>query len=158
MKDEIELRKVTPQDCELLFEWINEPVVRENAFNSDSIEWEEHKKWFQDQLENNKIQIYIGEVEGEPVGQVRFEKENSFAVISVTIASKFRGQGYGSKLINKGSRKILQKHDSLKELKARIKKFNKASIKAFQSAGYEFEREDTFKDCSAVVYSYSELN
>ncbi len=40
------LRNAEYTDCEHIFYWANDPTVRANAFNSNLIEFEDHKAWF----------------------------------------------------------------------------------------------------------------
>jgi UDP-2,4-diacetamido-2,4,6-trideoxy-beta-L-altropyranose hydrolase len=42
----ISRRNATLGDCKLYLEWVNDPEVRENAFNSNPIPWEVHQEWF----------------------------------------------------------------------------------------------------------------
>ena len=46
MYNNIFLRKATYEDMDLIFKWANDSAVRNNAFNQEKIEYQEHKKWF----------------------------------------------------------------------------------------------------------------
>ena len=48
----IYLRKATPSDIDILFEWVNDKEARQNAFASHIITYEEHTIWF-DRIMNN---------------------------------------------------------------------------------------------------------
>ena len=65
------MRRVTPEDCALLFEWANDPVVRRNSFSSAKISWEEHTAWFEAMQKRTDCGQYIYLCEEEPVGQAR---------------------------------------------------------------------------------------
>ena len=38
----VRLRRANEADKEILFEWVNEPTVREMSFTGDPIKWDEH--------------------------------------------------------------------------------------------------------------------
>lgn len=139
----------------MLFDWVNEPEARENAFNPEPIAWDEHKEWFEGQLNDSGSKIYIAEAGDQTVGQIRFEREKGVAVVSVSVDSNFRGEGFGSKIIHRGSERYRRQADAEPIIEARIKEDNTASVKAFRKAGYEFHREDQFHGTPAVVYRYS---
>lgn len=48
------LRKVTKDDIMLLYNWANDNEVRKNAFNSNYIDINVHKKWFEDKLNSER--------------------------------------------------------------------------------------------------------
>ena len=41
---EVSLRETNSKDIKKIFEWRNDPKVRDNSFNSDEIKWEDHSK------------------------------------------------------------------------------------------------------------------
>ncbi len=72
----IELRAVREDDARLLWEWVNDPVVRASAFNSEPIGWDTHVGWLAARLANPFAHLYLAsDAEGTPLGQVRFEGE-----------------------------------------------------------------------------------
>ena len=96
--DKFYLRKACEEDMNLLFEWANDPKVRQNAFHTEAIPYEEHQKWFYGLMKDEKRVQYIFMEENKPVGQIRFTIEGDEAVIGYSIASGMRGKGYGRKL------------------------------------------------------------
>ena len=72
---ELNARHARLEDEELLLQWANDKLVRQNAFNADQISPKTHRSWFYQCLRNlERCHIYIIETEdGLPVGQVRFE-------------------------------------------------------------------------------------
>lgn len=138
-KPAIRLRVVSVDDCRLIWEWANESVVREMSFSTDRISWEEHVKWFQNQINDRLCHFYIATVEVKssiaPIGQVRFMTESDHAEISVSISSAFRGCGYGAEVISLASELLFLK-TLARRIYARIKPNNIVSIRAFSRAGY----------------------
>ena len=73
MSPELELRPATRSDAELLWAWANDPSVRSASFHRGEIPWESHTAWFAGRLARPDCTIYVAELEGVPVAQVRFE-------------------------------------------------------------------------------------
>lgn len=154
MKKYINLREVEPDDCKLLFDWANEETVRRSSFSTEEINWEEHQQWFQNKLDDDLCFHYIGfnELESSPIGQIRFDREDSHAVVNVSIDKTFRGQGYGTSLIRLGSERIFHDCRRLNTLHAWIKPENEGSIRAFKKAGYSLEKTGTYKGHRSELY------
>jgi UDP-2,4-diacetamido-2,4,6-trideoxy-beta-L-altropyranose hydrolase len=143
MTHEPSIRPVQEQDCELLWHWANDPKVRENAYDSDPIPWEDHKEWFEKKLENASSKIYAAVVGPDPIGQIRFDVKESVAVVDVSVVESKRGRGYGTMLIERGTVRFL-KESAVQRVDAYVKADNNASRKAFEKAGYTL-REETKK-------------
>ena len=94
------LREAGKNDCELLFNWANDFKVRTNSISKDPILWENHEKWFFEKINSDKSKIYILEIAGNPVGQIRFDYQNNSWVIDYSISSEMRGKGLGKILVN----------------------------------------------------------
>ncbi|BAY60649.1 glycosyltransferase family 28 protein [Calothrix brevissima NIES-22] len=133
----LKLRLACSEDCQLLWEWSNDPEVRAFSFSTKPIPWEDHVEWFQSRLHSSNTILYIGVAKNDlPVGQIRYDINGDEAIISISIDKKFRHQGYGYKLIHLGCKKIFSNsHISL--IHAYIKNDNQASIKVFSKAGFK---------------------
>ena len=53
------LRAVTAEDAKTLFDWTNDPVTRQNSFQSKPVLWEEHIAWLQRKLEDENCFFFI---------------------------------------------------------------------------------------------------
>lgn len=53
------LKAATEKDINLLFEWTNDPSVRQNSFNSAPIPFEDHQRWFHRVLNDPNTFLYI---------------------------------------------------------------------------------------------------
>jgi spore coat polysaccharide biosynthesis predicted glycosyltransferase SpsG/RimJ/RimL family protein N-acetyltransferase len=137
----LHLRPITPEDARLLWEWVNDPAVREAAFNSEPIPWEDHHPWVEQHLDRSRGRIYIAELAGVPVGQIRFARVGEAAVeIGFSLSAPARGSGLGAALLVAG----LDRHrvDAPREsITARVKPANVASQRAFEVAGFELDGE-----------------
>jgi RimJ/RimL family protein N-acetyltransferase len=144
---------VHKDDCRLLWEWANEPAVREASFSSEPIPWKKHAKWFRTKLKDPLCLFFIALNEDcEPIGQVRYDIDDKEAVISVSLAKEIRGKGYGSQLIRLASERVLDSSE-VNEIHAYIKQENKASIHAFVKAGFQEFGTSTIHGRKAIKFT-----
>src|SRR5688572_2257873 len=68
------VRRVTASDAEMLWEWRNDALVRQNSFTSEPIGWTDHQCWLADRLASKDTVIYVLEDGVGPVAQVRYER------------------------------------------------------------------------------------
>lgn len=140
----IRLRRARAEDSRLLWEWANDPMTRANSFSSAPISWETHSKWFEQKLTNENCKFFVAQNWlGEPIGQIRFEIENTEAVVSTSIAPLMRGCGYGTRLIACGTAELFATSEA-KIIHAFVKSENKVSFRAFLSAGYKNIRREQY--------------
>jgi RimJ/RimL family protein N-acetyltransferase len=131
-----------------LFLWVNDKEVRRNAFNTNYIAYEEHKKWFNKALSSDDRIIYIAYAENIAIGQIRIDINNDIGLIDFSIAEEFRGKGYGSLLLKEVTR-IAKESSNVKELIGRVKLNNIPSQKAFEKAKFKLTNKQDY-----IEYSY----
>lgn len=125
------LRLAGPEDCADIYRWRNDPVTRNNSFNTEPIPYEAHVKWYQGALNDGSKIILIAVNDQEKIGMVRFDlKPAGEALINVVIAPEKRGQGFGSVILEKACQYIFDQ-TAITNITAEIKKENVQSIKAF---------------------------
>lgn len=130
------LRAIREEDCDLLFEWINDTEVRQAAFNSDTILYEDHRKWFYNKLGSSLTHMFIICVRENPVGQIRIDMGNNEGVLDYSIAKKYRGYSYGSRALEKIIVEVKERGIKINRLIGRVKIPNIQSRKAFENAGF----------------------
>ena len=84
---------------ELLFEWSNDVMTRENSISSEKIQLEEHNEWMKKMLENEEIKCHIFLQKGREVGMLRIDPFSLGNRISFSVDKRERGKGIGSKII-----------------------------------------------------------
>ena len=89
------LRSAESGDCKLLFSWVNDKEVRDNSILKEKISWDKHTKWFIATMNSKNSKIFILEFDGCPVGQIRYELQDSEWTIDYSVESKMRGRGFG---------------------------------------------------------------
>lgn len=146
----LQLRLAQPEDCRLVWQWSNDPVVRAASFSPELIPWEQHTVWFDRKVNAPTSVFYIVMDEAmEPMGQVRFELEGDEATISVSLGSRHRGKGYGSAAIQLASAALFEEAE-VHVVHAYIKQENQASIRAFEKAGFEFYQDTTIAGAAST--------
>lgn len=139
----IKFIEATQEHKSLLYSWVNDQKVRENSFNSNIVDYENHVNWFNEKLQSKSSIIYICYIEDTPVGQIRIDRiNNDIGLINYSVDSKFRGKGIGTSILIRAKDKISQL--KLNKLIGKVKKDNIASRKAFLNAGYAFIEEEDY--------------
>lgn len=136
MDQQAVLRPATENDTELYFEWANDMEVRANAFNSEPIVFYDHKKWFSAKLKSNDCYLFVLEGKTGSVGQIRFDKDQDIWMIDYSIASEYRGQGFGKTIVEFGIKRLIELKGQCK-IGALVKDSNPASLKVFRKLGFD---------------------
>jgi len=134
------LRPVTAGDVDLLFRWANDPLVRNNAYSSELIDYSTHKQWFTNKLKASSCSIFILTDGNTNFGQVRGDIRGNHTEIDYSIDDSFRGRGLAKKML------VLFEQEAVTDfLYAEVKKNNTASQRVFEKLGYKkSEREDIY--------------
>jgi RimJ/RimL family protein N-acetyltransferase len=150
----IVLREANAADSRRLWKWRNEESAREASFNNRVIPYEEHERWFQSRLGDGRTRILIAmDAHGWEVGYIRFDLSNESAEISICVDVNHRSRGYGTVIIRNGSEWILSARLARRIL-ARVKVLNRASLAAFERAGYSRIRRTFVGDAETWELQY----
>ena len=139
-------RPIKKGDCLKIFDIANDDEVREFSFNSDKIPLEDHKRWFDNILNDDSVKFYVLEYENDLIGQLRLDFDDEFPVISISLNKKYRGLGLSKILLARGLELIDGK------VIAYIKKENIRSISFFKSMGFKKESDVIIKNCEALKF------
>ncbi len=130
----ITFRPVRPSDCLLLFRWVNDPGVRNSSLDSNSISWPTHTAWFENFLDHPGKRLFIAELNGMPVGQIRFEPSEDRLRLSYSVDSLFRGKGFGRRIVEVGVREV--RRGVADPIVAEVRTENEPSLRVFRSLGF----------------------
>ena len=128
----LNIRLATLDNMKNVFDLSNDNIVRQNSIHTEKIEWNNHIKWFKNKINSKDSIFYIAEDNNNFIGYCRLDKEKDYWVITIHISDKYRGKGYGSKII----KEICAKNPD-KKLKALVKKENSASYNMFLNCGFK---------------------
>lgn len=139
-------RPIRKEDCLKIFEIANDSDVRQSSFNSDKILFADHKKWFNNIINDHSVKFYVLEYDEDLIGQLRLDFDEKYPVVSISLNKKYRGLGLSKILLNKGLELIDGK------VIAYIKKDNARSISFFKSMGFKKDEEVIIKECKALKF------
>ena len=137
----VTLRAATDDDCQVVFDWANDPLARSMSFNSILIDWEEHQRWFAESLLSETRQLFIGMEGAERVGMVRLDQTKEDFVVSLNVAPSVRGRGLGPQLLV-----------AIEKLVAYIRPDNSPSVRCFEAVGYTLAGQEMQGDVEALRY------
>ena len=147
--EEFGFRPVTEADFELLWRWVNDPVTRDNSFESGPIPWDRHESWCRSKVHDPQCRfLVVASAQLGEVGCVRFDLNRLEATISVSLSPHARGRGLGARVIARACERIFSAADA-ETVHAFIKPDNTASIAAFKKAGFGRQPLTTVKGLSA---------
>ncbi len=129
------IRPAAAEDCEQLWSWRNEADVRDASLDPSVIPWDTHCSWFERVLGSADVDLLIGEIGGEPVGVVRFDRRSDVIRVSVYLSPQGKGQGHGPRLLL-AAHEWARRQGHAGKVFAEIRPANAASVAAFEAAGY----------------------
>ena len=133
--NEAKLKKASQSDLYAYYNWVNDIDVRISSFNKKKIKFQDHKKWFYEQLKYPKKNLlYIFKTKKVYLGQTRLNISNKIAKIDYSVDKDFRNRGLGLEML-----KLVLKKNNFKKLKfyAEVKKKNKKSINVFKNLKFK---------------------
>ena len=134
LDDGVWVRLAEPNDCRLYFDWVNDPVARQNSFQSAPIAWNEHQHWFASRLKSSDAHLFVCMRGEEAVGQIRFDRLGIGWEIDFSVDKRRRGLGIGTKLLKLGVENMIRRESG--PLFANIKLTNDRSASCFKRAGF----------------------
>lgn len=151
----VKLKLATQKNCYFWWKIRNEKSVREASFDTKSIPYSTHKKWFEEKLNNKNSKLFIILSGNQKTGQLRLEKDGSKVKISLALIPASRGKGVGTKAIQLGAKYALEKMKAIK-VAAFTKPENLASIKSFEKAGFKNRGSIIYKNQRATLLEFSQ--
>ena len=133
----VALRPVEPGDEDVLLTWANDPATRAASRDHAEIAPADHHRWLEQRLAApGEARLWIGEVEGHPIGVVRFERRTPMVVeVAITVAPEARGRGLARPLLVAGVAAARDVFGPVTIL-ADVLPQNQASLALFTGAGF----------------------
>lgn len=136
MPPQISLRPAQAADSDAIWRWRNAEETRRHAFDDRPIPQDVHDRWFESALHDPARALLIGVHQGQAIGVLRYDITGDRATVSVYLLPGLYGRGFGSSLLEAGSRWMLENHPGVGVLRAEVKVANEASSGAFLKAGF----------------------
>jgi len=147
----ISIKPAKESDCELIWHWVNDQDVRNSAFCSDLIPFEDHKKWFHSKINEPQSYQFVGyDGSNQPIGQIRFDELSAREYdVDISIDKRFRERGYGSELIKQAIRELLN-FTNVDIIQSYVKLSNSASKYVFLKAGFIRENDTIINNFECI--------
>lgn len=145
--------KDNDEDCLLVYNLSNDPIVRQNSFNTETIPYENHTIWYKKTIASDRVVFFLVFEHNEFVGQMRFaalENDDDGYIISLSISPNFRGKHIGLQFLKLGLSELKKDKSDIRYILAEVRVDNVASNKLFISAGFKIEKNNEEK----VVYKF----
>lgn len=146
----VSFRLATDDDCDRAFEWRNHPSNRRYAFDSSVVELDAHRRWFRDTLANPSRVLLIGLVDDSDVGVLRYDLQDTAALVSIYLDPARHGQGHGTALLTAGVDWLRSRYPNVRSIVAEVLAENVASAQAFRAAGYRESHQSFRFDLSSA--------
>lgn len=135
----IRIRPATAQDAPMLFKWRNSEKVRRVSRDQEVIPLEAHIEWVTRTLARHDRHLTIGELDGVPMGVVRFDVNDEEAEVSIYLAPDETRSGLGSDLLVAAERWLVAEVAGLRQFRAEVLGDNTSSLHMFVATGYDPE-------------------
>jgi RimJ/RimL family protein N-acetyltransferase len=133
---DLSLRPASEADESRLLEWRNDPETRAASRNTAEVGVAEHAAWLAAVLVDPDRALLIGELAGDPVGQVRFDRiADRRWEISIALAAESRGRHLATPIIVLGVEWLRETFPEA-EVEAHVREANSRSLAAFRRAGF----------------------
>lgn len=128
------IRPAVAADAGLLLAWRNDPVTRAMSLETGDTPPERHAEWLAAKLADPTSELWIGEVNGLPVAQVRLDlAEPGVAVVSISVAPDARGRGHAGAALTEA---MAAQRLGPSTFRATVRRENTASLRLFETAGF----------------------
>jgi RimJ/RimL family protein N-acetyltransferase len=146
------VRPATEADSRTIWDWANDPATRAASFSPEPIPWERHVTWFTGKLHDPRCHLYVvTDKDQRPLGMVRYDVEDSEAVVSINLSPACRGRGLGPVALRQSADCLFDKAP-VHNVIALIKPENQASVVAFERAGYRSQGQTVVNGCGALRF------
>jgi len=99
--EQVQLTLATLADCEAIFQWQSDKNLRKFFKQPETPTWQEHSKWFENNLSNSSSSLYVICSNDTAVGTLRLDQQvkNEYEV-SILIKPTAQGKGLGLHALN----------------------------------------------------------
>ena len=132
----LKIENATMAECRFVYDVAVEPSVRRMSTRPGAFSFEEHQRWYAERLSDSATLFLTGSNGHDHVGYVRYKRDGRTAEVSIAVASRHRGRGYGTELLRLSDDRAFGAL-GVDTIIALVLPENAASRRAFTQAGYE---------------------
>lgn len=133
---DITVRRATIDDAELMHRGRNSPVSRRGSRETAEIPWDAHVAWLERTLADPDRLLLVGELDGVPVGVVRFDIDGTAAEGNEYRVPGARGQGLAIPLLMAAERALKAERPDVTTFKGFVKDDNRTWDEVVLSYGF----------------------
>jgi len=150
--DQTRLRQATKDDAQLIYRWRNDPSIIALSQSQRPVNLAAHHRWLTAALANPDYLVLVIEADGEPAGQLRFERlGREDADVTIYLIGDRLGRGHGSRAMALGEAEARRRWPELRRLWASVLTSNARSLAYFCKLGFERFNGNEATDEGAVV-------
>lgn len=142
----VSLRSVSKEDIKKIYEWRNNPRIRQKMFDTSKLNFDNHILYWNKRLADKNVFSYIIVSGSHDVGLAKLDFFDGYYEVDIFISPDSQGMGIGTKAIKLLIK--LAKKKMIKKLVARVKPSNEASKKIFEKCG--FKRKYIFYELEVI--------
>jgi spore coat polysaccharide biosynthesis protein SpsF len=138
---DVQVRPAVLEDGEDILAWRNERDAVRYSLSREPVDATAHAEWFARVLQDPGTQLWIGEVDGRPLGSVRVDVRAGIGTVSIAVADDARRRGFGKELLGQ----VLARNDRSEQVRvfeAHVMSANEASLRLFRAHGFEVSDEE----------------
>lgn len=133
----LSVEKASLDDARLIYDWRNDPRVRQCSIDQTVLDFDRHVEWFRQKLSSSTSFFLIAKEEfGRPVACVRFDCAASSANISIYTDPGLTTRGYGSAALRAALVWLANEHPEITVTEADVLVNNQLSHRMFSGLGY----------------------
>lgn len=129
------LRPAVEADRDRVLAWRNDPMSVGYSRSGSKVTESDHRAWFALRLESPGGRLWIADIDGRPVGQVRVDVTTGVGQVAFAVDPGCRGQGYGTEILRRLGTTLGADYQ-VQLLRAFVNRSNEPSERAFLAAGY----------------------
>tara|TARA_B100000780_G_scaffold148181_1_gene103549 strand:- start:213 stop:1724 length:1512 start_codon:yes stop_codon:yes gene_type:complete len=134
----LQVRNVDLKDTKNIFNWRNDPLIRNVSRKKNIIKFSDHMAWMNKIISSDQNAFLIVEKNKEAVGVVRYDmSELNIAEVSIYLVPKEIGKGLGKSVLLKADEWFKSHYPDIKIINANVLSSNSKSIHLFESANYK---------------------
>lgn len=144
----IQLRTATQSDSQNIFEWRTHPSIVKTSSNTNLITWDDHESWYLEAIKDKNRLVLIAEIDRIPIGVIRFDIENTAALISIYLVPRDDTKGFGSYLLIQAEEWLKSYRSDVINIRAEVLGDNIKSQSMFSKSNYHIKSIHFSKDIS----------
>ena len=147
------ISKASKDDIVGIYNLLHREFVKKYSPNSEKLEWEKYKSWYEFWLRSPYYLIYvIKNTNGKIIGQIRYEIDGEIATISIYFDKDNRGKGLGQVFVERSIEWLKFEMKDVKLVLACILEENENSIKMFVNSNFVFDEKNNYNGVEHLTY------